>query len=107
MEPDGIWKLSPAYDLTYSYNPDGLWTATHQMSLSNKVDNFTAKDLLDLGVFAGVSHANKILEEILAVVDKWPVFAEAAGVPEQRMERIRATHRSRSISHSLDMDARP
>lgn len=31
MEGDGKWHLSPAYDTGYAYNPNGGWTATHQI----------------------------------------------------------------------------
>lgn len=107
MKPDGIWNLSPAYDVTYSYNPDGLWTSTHQMSLANKVNNFTAQDLIDLGSYAGVSNPDEVVEEIITIVENWPAYAEEAGVSEQRMERIQAAHRTQSIKNSLDMDTGP
>jgi serine/threonine-protein kinase HipA len=32
------WSLAPAFDVTYSYNPTGSWTATHQMSMNGKRD---------------------------------------------------------------------
>ena len=31
MDKQGQWSLAPAFDMTYSYNPSGAWTATHQM----------------------------------------------------------------------------
>ncbi|MBY0270848.1 MAG: HipA domain-containing protein [Burkholderiales bacterium] len=34
MDPQGRWSLAPAFDMTYSYNPAGLWTATHQMTMN-------------------------------------------------------------------------
>ena len=30
MDREGQWSLAPAFDITYSYNPSGDWTATHQ-----------------------------------------------------------------------------
>ena len=47
MGEDGVWRLSPAYDMGYSYNPNGGWTATHQMSINGKFDDITRKDLLE------------------------------------------------------------
>jgi len=44
MDKSGNWSLSPAFDMTYSYNPAGRWTSTHQMSLNGKRDDFTADD---------------------------------------------------------------
>lgn len=36
MDKSGNWRLSPAFDMTYSYNPVGDWTSTHQMSMNGK-----------------------------------------------------------------------
>ena len=44
MDKLGQWSLAPAFDMTYSYNPSGLWTAMHQMTLNGKRDNFTLRD---------------------------------------------------------------
>ena len=44
MDRGGRWRLSPAFDVTYSYNPAGAWTATHQMTLNGKRDGFTLDD---------------------------------------------------------------
>jgi serine/threonine-protein kinase HipA len=38
MNKEGLWSLAPAFDLTYSYNPSGAWTARHQMTLNGKRD---------------------------------------------------------------------
>jgi serine/threonine-protein kinase HipA len=40
MGPDGKWKLSPAYDVTYSHNPAGRWTNKHQMIINGKREHF-------------------------------------------------------------------
>ena len=29
MDRGGKWRLSPAYDMGYAYNPDGQWTSAH------------------------------------------------------------------------------
>ena len=46
MDEGGRWRLSPAYDMGYAYNPKGGWTATHQMSVNGKFDGITREDLL-------------------------------------------------------------
>jgi hypothetical protein len=30
------WRLSPAYDITYAYNPQGEFTNSHQMSINRR-----------------------------------------------------------------------
>ena len=44
MDKQGRWSLAPAFDMTYSYNPSGSWTAAHQMTLNGKRDGFTLED---------------------------------------------------------------
>ncbi len=53
----GSWKLSPAYDIAYSYNPRGAWTRDHQMSLAGKRNDFSHEDLLTFGSNAGLKVA--------------------------------------------------
>ncbi len=95
MAPDGRWSLSPAFDVAYSYNPRGTWTALHQMSLNGKRDAFAREDLRAFATTASMARgrADEILEEVVAAVRTWPVEAAAQGVPEVRVEAIRGTHR--------------
>lgn len=98
MDKVGEWRLSPAFDVVYSYNPKGAWTARHQMSLNGKRDRFDMNDLLAFGKFAGLKErkAKSIIAEITEVIDTWTEFAEQAKVHDeyvvkiQRMLRINA-----------------
>src|SRR3546814_20528397 len=44
MDKRGRWSLSPAFDLTYSYNPSGTWPARHPMPLNGQLDDFPMDD---------------------------------------------------------------
>lgn len=90
MDRRGEWRLAPAYDVTYSYNPDGLWTSRHQMSLNGKRDGFVCDDLMETARVADVKprKAREILSEIAAVLQRWPEFAERAGVSGQFIPQI-------------------
>ncbi len=35
MDKSGKWSLSPAFDMTYSFNPAGRWTASHLMGIGS------------------------------------------------------------------------
>lgn len=97
MNRRGEWHLSPAYDVTYSYNPSGLWTATHQMSLNGKRDNFTLTDLTACAKRASITKKRslEIIDDVITSVSKWPLFAESAKIDQQTIEAIRSTHRLR------------
>jgi serine/threonine-protein kinase HipA len=96
MDKRGEWSLAPAFDVTYSYNPTGVWTATHQMTVNGKRDHFVAADLEACGKLAHLKRgrAAAILDEVAAAVKRWPEFAAAAAVPDGWTEQIRAQHRS-------------
>jgi serine/threonine-protein kinase HipA len=95
MDKDGRWSLSPAFDVTYSFNPAGLWTATHQMSINGKRDDFELEDFRACARTAGMKRgrAESILGEVERVVARWPDYAEAAGVAPGQREPVRAALR--------------
>jgi serine/threonine-protein kinase HipA len=95
MDRGGRWQLSPAFDLAYSYNPRGMWTASHQMSLAGKRDAFTVEDLRQVGRFARLKRGQpeRILDEVTAVVCEWPAYARRAGVDDDHIRRITAALR--------------
>lgn len=95
MNRAGEWSLAPAFDVTYSYNPSGSWTGTHQMTINGKRDNFLKADLREAGKSAGLKQgrANTLLDEVTAAVERWPEFASQAGLTADLWERIRQTHR--------------
>ncbi len=94
MDKAGGWSLAPGFDLTYSYNPSGRWTAVHQMSMNGKRTNFTADDFAVCAKAAMLKRGRHttILNEVRTAVHRWPEFASAAGVDEATMERIGKAH---------------
>lgn len=90
MDRYGSWKLSPAYDMAYSYNPLGDWTSKHQMSLNGKRDDFKMEDLIEFGAKADLKklQASKIIKEIEGIFSKWTDYAEKAGVFEDHQHSI-------------------
>ncbi len=95
MDRSGTWRLSPAYDVAYSYNPSGSWTRDHQMSLAGKRNDFTHGDLMVFASNVGLksNRANQAIEEIVGAVAQWHEFAERAGVEQSDVSRIEKTFR--------------
>jgi serine/threonine-protein kinase HipA len=95
MDKQGEWTLAPAFDVTYSYNPVGLWTAMHQMSMNEKRDAFTLEDFKTCArnIALKRGRAEAILEEVQRAVGRWPEFAERARVAPAQVEQIHAAHR--------------
>lgn len=59
MGEDGHWRLSPAYDMGYPHNPNGGWTAMHQMSIAGNFENITKSDLLTFAKANNIKDANE------------------------------------------------
>ena len=95
MDRSGRWSLSPAFDLVYAHNPQGRWTARHQMSIHGKLDGFTVADLRSVAGLAALprGRADAILAEVIEAVRAWPELAADAGVEEARIAEIASAHR--------------
>lgn len=88
MGEDGRWRLSPAYDMGYAYNPLGGWTSTHQMSINGKYDDITRKDLLEFASLNNIKNAPAIIDEVCEATSGWAALARECEVPVSMVEGI-------------------
>ena len=91
MDKKGVWRLSPAYDMTFSYNPNSIWVNAHQMLINGKADNITKADFLKVAAKAGIkiSEAEKNMQQVKNAIIKWEAFAKEAGVSEAGAKQIK------------------
>ncbi|WP_171021785.1 type II toxin-antitoxin system HipA family toxin [Parasedimentitalea maritima] len=95
MDRSGSWRLSPAYDIAYSYNPKGAWTRDHQMSMAGKRNGFSQADLLAFASNVGLKEAKarQVIAEVSGSVEKWETHANRAEVDPEDIIRIKKTFR--------------
>ncbi len=95
MDREGRWALAPAFDVTYSFQPQGRWTSQHQMTLNGKRDGFTLEDFRACAEAVAMKRgrAVAILEEVHRAVSRWPQYAEEAGVAVDWRDKIAHTLR--------------
>ena len=88
MDKNGIWNLSPAYDITYS-NGAG-YTKNHQLSLNGKTNNFTIKDILGLAKKHSIKEnvAKEYLEQIVEVFSGFKNRAGELDIRGKTIQRI-------------------
>ena len=93
MDKAGNWSLSPAFDVTYAYNPAGAWTARHQMTINGRTEDFTLSDFRACARSAGLKHGRElqILAEVVTAVKKWPRYAGEAGITVKQRDAIANT----------------
>ncbi len=96
MNRRGEWRLSPAFDISYAWNPSGEWTSRHQMSVNGKRDGFEREDLIAFANAADIKkvRANQMIDRVIETVRRWPDFAGEAGVADARIKEIQARHRT-------------
>ena len=99
MDKSGTWSLSPAFDMTYSFNPAGAWTASHQMTMNGKRDDFTLDDFRACAKAVAMKRgrAEAIVGEVQEVVSHWQAYAGEAGVPAAWREKIQRTLRLKAF----------
>jgi serine/threonine-protein kinase HipA len=88
MFPNGEWQLSPAYDVTYAYNPDNFWLKVHQMSVNGKRENILLEDLLAVAKNINLKKPKPIIELCTEVLSNWRDYAVKAGIENVQIEQI-------------------
>lgn len=98
-DPSASWRLSPAFDIAYSYKKDSPWVNSHQLSLNGKRDHFSRDDLLQVAELIGnfKREANEIIEQLIHTVSQWSDYATRAGVFTSLHDEVKANLRIASI----------
>ena len=90
MNRSGKWYLSPAYDIGYAYNPEGMYASRHQMTINGKREKLSLEDILESAKNMNIkrSKAKKIIQEVSAGIKNWGEYAEMAGLTESNRVRV-------------------
>lgn len=87
MDPEGRWRLAPAYDVTYAENE--AWTRQHQMSVNGKLRGIARSDLLQVGRSYDLSEdGGTVIDQVVDSLGRWREYASAAGVPSRMAEHL-------------------
>ena len=81
MDTDGVWKLSPAYDMSYAVGSG--FTRQHQMSVNGKRLHITRQDMLTVAAEVGIksAKANEMIEQTLEVIGRFDEYV-GDSIPE-------------------------
>ena len=90
MDRSGKWMLSPAYDITFSYDLSNKWLRAHQMNINGKTTEIELFDLLEAGAKMGIKErrCKDIINEIGIKVSGFKSFAEQVGIKEKTYNYI-------------------
>lgn len=90
MDKNGKWSLSPAYDITFSFNLNNKWLRQHQMTINGKVNDITLIDLLAAGNNMEIKKSTclKIIDEVKKAVNNFEYYALKVGVNNKQIQYI-------------------
>ncbi len=86
MDEQGVWRVSPAYDLTFSSGPSG----EHCSMIMREGKNPTLYHLLKLAEISNIKEqkALQIIDEVKMAVAEWGNFAKELGVSPDSLKMI-------------------
>ena len=89
LPQNGEWRLSPAYDITYSFNPTpGRNTNMHQMSINGKRKEITQQDLIKIANDNSIKKSKEIIEEVVSAISNWKSKAKENGIAKDKINQI-------------------
>ncbi len=88
LKKDAEWRLAPAYDLCFSYDPTNHWVSKQTLSVKGKRLKIAKDDLMTIAKDNNIKKGGKIIEDINAIVKSWNKYAEQADVRNDLKEKI-------------------
>ena len=106
MGEDGIWHLSPAYDITYIFDNGGfLPNEDHCMYIRAKLRDITREDVIQFAKDNGIRRPDAIIRDIVNAIKQFRTVATKYGVAEQWIGRVETTITDRLKSWGESEDA--
>lgn len=88
LKKDEPWRLSPAYDLCFSFDPTNHWVNKQTLSVNGKRLEITKDDLMTIARNNNIKKGEKIIDEINSVIKSWNKYATKAKVKNNLKEKI-------------------
>ena len=88
LRKDGNWRLAPAYDLCYSFDPTNHWVSKQTLSVKGKRRSINEQDLMTIAKDNKIKKGARIIKEINSIVKSWHKYANQAGIRNDLKERI-------------------
>ena len=90
MNRKGEWRLAPAYDLTYAYDPANRWLRAHQMGVNGKRSEITKDDILACAAVMDISatKCSHLIQRVQSAVSEFKKYAENSFLTETTTDMI-------------------
>lgn len=86
MTADGRWRLSPAYDLTFSNGPAG----EHSADVAGNARTPGLREIMTVAKAASIFErdAKDVVDQVRSAIGLWPQFAEDVGLSKPRVSAL-------------------
>lgn len=92
MDDNGRWHLSPAYDVTFIFNPYGTGpNLDHIFSIWGKTSEITRYDLLEFAQRNEIKNAGQIIDDVAAAISSYNHYARIHGITHPWADIIEKT----------------
>jgi serine/threonine-protein kinase HipA len=88
MGRDRQWRLAPAYDLCFSFDPNNHWVSNQTLSVNGKRHGINKDDLMTIARDNNIKKGKKIIEDINSIVKSWNIYADRVEVRNDLKKRI-------------------
>lgn len=89
MTTDGMWRLSPAYDLTYGVDLGApTYMNRHSMTINGKNERITREDMVTLAQRNDIQDYMSLIDRVITAVAKFREFAEELEIDSQLINHI-------------------
>ncbi len=90
MDKSGVWKMSPAYDLTFSYNENFKSETPHFLSINGKNSGHKLDDILHIAREYSIKSPKKIINQVNQSFLQWKTIAKGLAIPVKTRNHIAA-----------------
>ena len=91
MDNKGVWRLSPAYDLTYSVDPtEPTYANRHSLTINGKNEDITCEDLEKIGAENDIQECNSLIDKVSVAVDKFEEYCLKLNIDVRLIESIKS-----------------
>lgn len=91
MNRDGVWRLSPAYDLTYSVDLTApAYSNRHSLTVNGKNDDITREDLETIGKNNDIQDYKALIDTVANAVANFENYAKELDIDGKLIESIKA-----------------
>ena len=88
LKKDDRWRLAPAYDLCFSFDPTNHWVNKQTLSINGKRLEITKEDLMTIAKNNNIKKGDKIIDEMNTIIKSWTTYASQANVNNALKKKI-------------------